>query len=147
MSLWNRYLDIQKLKRASSLDVEGIDFARVVAVLLYDQTVFGRFKKLIFALFFKTEFLISSSGSKVDFLLVYSCRQKGRADYDYIYSYLCDTCSDRGKSVEAIERISFFHVFKVFFIYAFPFFLCLVMPGVCLTGCLLLVWWLSIGFR
>jgi hypothetical protein len=101
---WRRYEAIQAFKEDPRAVSNGINYARVIALYLYDTTGFGWIKKLSFSLFFAPSFRISDGCAKT--LLFYSYRSKGRRDYDYIFDRLVSLASPSSDHAECRERAS-----------------------------------------
>lgn len=100
------YKKIQAFKTCRTAMLKGVNYAHVVAPFLYDKSVLGFFKKLMFSLFFSTRVTMHESKGNA-LLLYYSCRHKRRADYDYIPQRLRELLGTRCEYFESLERFSF----------------------------------------
>lgn len=106
--------EIQAFKGSRTALLNGVNYAHVVAPFLYDRSTLGFFRKLVFSLFFATRITVDESKEN-GLLLYYSCRHKGRADYDYIPERIRALLGTRCDYVESSERFSliqFIHTLK-----------------------------------
>ena len=103
-SNWGRYLAIQDFKRQPSSVIGGINYARVIATLLYDASALGLLKRVAFGLFLAPDMFPESLKSKV--LIFYSHRHKGRKDYDYIVDKIRESARSEHDFVEIAEKVS-----------------------------------------
>lgn len=99
------YERIQAFKASRTAVLDGVNYANVVAPFLYDESLLGFVKKLIFSLLFSTHTFTQQSGGN-GLLLFYSCRHKRRADYDYIPRRLRELLGERCEYIEAAEIFS-----------------------------------------
>ncbi|MBV4537363.1 hypothetical protein [Pseudomonas urmiensis] len=117
MTSFHDYEKIQNFKSSGTAFFGGVNYAHVVAPYLYDKSLIGLFKKIIFSLFFSTcVSLEKSKGGSI--LLYYSGRYKRRADYDYIPQRLRELLGTNCGYAESIERFSLgqaFFTLKEFF--------------------------------
>lgn len=100
---------IQFFKSVFKVSDDGVNYAAVVALYLYDYSFLGFIKKVFFSLFF-SPFFNARKGCG-DILIYYSGRSKGRPDYDYIPEYLYSLISGRCEYLESRERFSIFQPF------------------------------------
>lgn len=107
------YQRICDFKSSGSAILNGINYANVVAQFLYDESFSGLFKKIIFSMFWSTEF-VRQGVKESDLLIFYSCRNKKRKDYDYVPDKIFSILDSRCDYVDSVERLSFFNVFFVF---------------------------------
>lgn len=105
MDAASKYRLIQEFKLSQSALVNGINYAYVIAPYLYDMTYTGFFKRIIFSLFFSTK-ILEQEHSQCNLRLFYSCRFKGRCDYDFIVSKIRGTAGANGDYAESGERLS-----------------------------------------
>lgn len=103
MTAFESYRSIQSFKASSTAIFHGVNYAHVVAPYLYDTSLMGWMKKLVFSLFFKINVEKEVGGP---ILLFYSCRSKRRADYDYIPLRLRQIFGGLCAYAESSERIS-----------------------------------------
>lgn len=110
MSMLDRYQAIQTLKSNGGCTDRGVNYARVIATYLYNETVTGKLQKIVFSLLFKTTFKIETGhndhNEKPGPVIFYSCRFKNRQDYDYIPSKLREIVGINHLYVEAAESFS-----------------------------------------
>lgn len=105
MTVGREFERIQKFKHSGSAVCDSVNYAYVVAPFLYDISLVGWCKKVIFSLFFSTSLrLINIEGRSL--LLFYSCRQKNRSDYDYIITGVRNALNNDYDYVESEERFS-----------------------------------------
>ena len=105
MTSFSNYEKIQDFKKSGTAIFEGVNYAYVISPYLYDTSLVGRAKKLIFSLFFSTR-ILKRTVADSSVLLFYSCRHKGRADYDYIPNRLQELLGDCCVYAECGERFS-----------------------------------------
>lgn len=110
MNAFLEYKKIQEFKSGRAAIQDGVNYAHVVAPLLYDKSVFGFFKKLIFSSFFTTRISVSELKEN-SLLLYYSCRNKQRRDYDFISQRLREILGARCDYVETSELFSLAQLF------------------------------------
>jgi len=103
---WHRYTKIQQFKLRPEAEIDGVNYARVVASHLYDESIWGLLKKVALALCFSPR--LTASRSKQPLLLFYSHRYKKRADYDYVIKHLQALAGDQGQLIESNEKFSLF---------------------------------------
>ncbi|MGY4859443.1 hypothetical protein [Cryobacterium sp. AP23] len=103
---WLRYARIQQFKQRPEAEIDGVNYARVVATYLYNGSKLGLLKKVALALWFSPR--LTLSGSKRPLLLFYSHRYKKRPDYDYVITQLQALAGDHGQLVESNEEFSLF---------------------------------------
>lgn len=103
------YEKIQLFKASRGAVIGGVNYARVVAPYLYEKSLSGLFKKIIFSLFFITRISVRESNEN-GLLLYYSCRHKRRSDYDYIVLRLRQLLGNHCEYIESKECFSLFQV-------------------------------------
>lgn len=106
MDAFSKYQAIQDFKRSGAAVFAGINYANVIAVRLYDTSVKGFVHKLAYALLFDTIAGVSPSGTQ-RVLTLYSCRGKGRRDYDFIADRVSEVLGSDACHVELVDRPSF----------------------------------------
>ncbi|MNJ18588.1 hypothetical protein D3C77_128920 [compost metagenome] len=106
MNAFLNYKRIQAFKVSRTAMANGVNYAYVVAPFLYEQSVLGFFRKVVFSLFFRLHISKFGSGDS-ELLLYYSCRHKQRADYDYIPRRLRELLGVRCDYIESSEHFSF----------------------------------------
>lgn len=107
---WSRFGQIQDFKQSRAAEIDGVNYANVVALYLYDVSLVARLKQIVFSLFFATRISTTGGGSKV--LLFYSHRYRGRSDYDYIAEKLVEVAGSRATSAESTEAFSLAQPFR-----------------------------------
>lgn len=111
MDNYSLYLKIQGFKSSRSALVDGINYANVVATLLYDRTWKGWLRRVAYSLFMG----VSSFGPRKmgsTHVLMYASRDKRRLDYDYIVDRLAGELDGRGRLVEVRDQFSFIQPFR-----------------------------------
>lgn len=79
--MFERFKIIQRFKDYYPSNLESVNFARVIAVYLYETTTKAIAKRIIFSLFFATKHEILGD-IESPWILVYSVKDKKRTDYD-----------------------------------------------------------------
>lgn len=105
MTAFERYRKIQAFKTSQTAAIDGVNYAHVIASYLYDFSLLGWIKKLIFSLFFRIT-VIKEKDEGESILLFYSCRNKLRADYDYIPLRLQQILGELCTYAESGQRMS-----------------------------------------
>ncbi|RXK63766.1 hypothetical protein ERT44_17910 [Stenotrophomonas sp. MA5] len=108
---YDRHLRIQEFKRAGTALVDGINFANVVATLLYDSGVKGWLKRVAHALLMGAR-VTSDSSATARHIVLYSARGKLRADYDYIVDRLMSIMAGKARLVEVRDSFSLLQPFR-----------------------------------
>lgn len=103
VTAWERHLAIQAFKQSGAAVQDGVDYAYVVAPQLYDGSLMGLAKRLVFSLFFSLR-TVRTTRRQRDILVFYANRAKQRADYDFIAGELQRVVGDDGEYAEAAER-------------------------------------------
>tara|TARA_R110001592_G_scaffold53617_6_gene164414 strand:+ start:3783 stop:5039 length:1257 start_codon:yes stop_codon:yes gene_type:complete len=114
MRAFQAYERIQAFKASHTAIINAVNYGHVVASFLYDESLLGLVKKVMFSLFFTTRITVNESKGN-GLLLYYSCRHKKRADYDYIPQRLHELLGDGCDYIESSEKFSltqFLHTFK-----------------------------------
>jgi O-antigen/teichoic acid export membrane protein len=101
---WARYERIQAFKRSPAVTFDGINYARVVASYLYDDSLGGALRKLVFAVMFAPR--LGREGTSAATAIFYSHRSKHRDDYDYIVAELRAAAGAEHDYFELSERLS-----------------------------------------
>jgi hypothetical protein len=105
---WRSYQEIQAFKADPRASIDGVNYARVIAIYLYDRTLVGWLKKVVFSLFYAPTISSSSTGTAQ---LFYSYRHKHRLDYDYIVEHIRDLEPEKLDYAESVECLSAFQPF------------------------------------
>ncbi|WP_155248064.1 hypothetical protein [Variovorax paradoxus] len=100
-----KYRKIKDFKFSGTAVFGKVNYANVVAIYLYDTSLGGWIKKIIFSLFYATR-VITHETAKCRVLLFYSARHKKRADYDYIPNQLREILGRNCSYAESEERFS-----------------------------------------
>jgi len=106
-----RHLRIQAFKSSRTAVIDGINFANVVATMLYETSFKGWLKRAVYALLMGA-FSSTEGEDSRSHVLLYSAREKGRADYDYIADSLARLMGPRARLVEVHDRFSVLQPFK-----------------------------------
>jgi hypothetical protein len=101
---WRHYQCIQAYKSDPRSVIDGINYAHVIALYLYDRSFRHWVKIIAFCFFFAAR--VDVSGTDKDVLNFYSCRYKKRPDYDYIADRLVAIVGDEGDTAEVVEVLS-----------------------------------------
>lgn len=102
---------IQEFKRARTAVIDGVNYAHVIAILLYDRSWRALVKRVAFALLFACRVPRIEPGH-ASALLFYSYRDKGRSDYDYIVDGIDGLLGDESRLVEVQNAFSLLQVFR-----------------------------------
>ncbi|WP_369650583.1 MULTISPECIES: hypothetical protein [unclassified Variovorax] len=108
-----KYKKIENFKCSGTAVFEKINYANVVAIYLYDTSLSGWIKKIIFSLFYTTQ-VVKHDAVECRVLLFYSARHKKRADYDYIPNRLREILGSHCSYAESEERFSIAQVWRTF---------------------------------
>lgn len=115
MAAFQIYEEIQAFKASGTAVRDKVNYACVVAPFLYDMSLKGIIKNIVFSLFFSTH-ITEKKISTSNLLLYYSLRYKRRPDYDYIPQRIREILGTDFDYVETTERLSlgqFFRTVKV----------------------------------
>lgn len=101
---WRHYQRIQAYKSDPRSVIDGVNYAHVIALYLYDRSFRHWVKIIAFCFLFaaRTEL----SGTERQVLSFYSCRYKKRPDYDYIADRLVAIIGSEGDAAEVREVFS-----------------------------------------
>ena len=103
-SAWDHFERIQAFKADPGAVVGGINYARVIALYLYERSLRQWLKTIAFSFFFATR--VDVTGTENQLLHFYSYRYKQRADLDYIADRLVALSGNQGDAAEAREVMS-----------------------------------------
>lgn len=126
MNAFHRHLIIQRIKVLA--EVHGqINYGRIAATKLYDYSVKGSIKRIVYSLFYAVEVFFHKKNERL--LIVYSSREKGREDYDRIHEDCLSLIDGKGDILEVKNRLSFFRIFAILF--AAKFYKTIKPEGLC----------------
>lgn len=112
MYKYKRYLRVQRLKRQYPKTNEGVNYANVVATLMYPCGLLGDLKRIVFALFFFPTIVIDrKKGSS--WMVFYSLEKNGRSDFHKALSILRELLPSPHDYSATHERFSLFGFFRV----------------------------------
>lgn len=102
--MWSRHLRIQEFKKRPDALINGINYARVVALYLYDQSYAAIIKKLVFSFAYRPR--LDVSGIWRPMLIFYSVRNKRRPDYDFIIEEIRAVSGNNAQFCDLTEQFS-----------------------------------------
>ena len=102
--MWETYRRIQAFKAAGTAYWQGVNFARVVAIYLYDRSLSGTARQWVFALLFQSAVVLTGDpNAPVRFW--YSARRKRRADCDFMIERAFEIAGRNASFYEETERL------------------------------------------
>lgn len=123
MTLWSRHQAVQVLKSDGRCIIDGVNFANVIATFLYDESLLGALKKIVFSLFYRSDISTGRNSflSGAEYIVFYSCRSKKRPDYDYFPEKFRVLLGQRQSYFEAVEKFSINQFFTTLFYFVDSF--------------------------
>jgi hypothetical protein len=109
---WRHYQCIQAYKSDPRSVIDGINYAHVIALYLYDRSFRHWVKIIAFCFFFAAR--VAVSGTDKGILNFYSYRYKNRSDYDYIADRLVAIAGNQGDAAEVSEVFSLPQLWSTF---------------------------------
>ncbi|MDX1872135.1 hypothetical protein SBI67_08390 [Mycolicibacterium sp. 120266] len=101
---WRHYQRIQAYKSDPRSVIDGVNYAHVIALYLYDRSFRHWVKIIVFCFLFTARTTVSGRGERL--LNFYSYRYKKRSDYDYIADRLVAIVGNQGDAAEVREVLS-----------------------------------------
>lgn len=115
--MFERNSKIRKFKSIYPRNTEGINYAHVIATLIYDTSLKGILKRCMFSIFFKTKYTITPE-SDSPYITCFSALDKKRDSYNKIYKQLLNElpATTRLTTTEVVSPLQPLKILKHFLI-------------------------------